>query len=219
MTDGAAAPLALVAIGALGQACFFSRFLLQWLASERAKRSSTPSTFWRFSLAGTALSGVYAWLGERDLVFAIGYAFNLPLYGRNLALSRRGARPLPAAAAFALGAAAAAGAAALLLRDPRLREALGERSDAWLAVGFAGQAIWSSRFLVQWLQAERSGSARLTRTFFVLTLAGWAGLFPYAIHLRSGVFVVGLLLTPFVAIRNLVLFRRGEAPPRDAAVA
>ncbi len=48
------------ALGFVGQAMFFSRFLVQWIASERAQRSYVPSAFWWLSLAGGSISLVYA---------------------------------------------------------------------------------------------------------------------------------------------------------------
>ncbi len=78
-------------IGFLGQFLFTSRFLVQWIASERAKRSVVPLAFWWFSLAGGATLLAYA-IWRRDPVFAIGQASGLAIYIRNLMLIGRGAR-------------------------------------------------------------------------------------------------------------------------------
>lgn len=72
-------------IGFAGQLLFTSRFLVQWIASERAKRSVVPVAFWWFSLAGGATLLAYAiWRG--DPVFALGQATGLVVYIRNLML-------------------------------------------------------------------------------------------------------------------------------------
>ena len=60
-----------VAVGFLGQAFFSARFLVQWLASERARRSVVPLAFWFFSLGGGATLLAYA-LYRRDPVFIVG---------------------------------------------------------------------------------------------------------------------------------------------------
>ena len=61
----------LTVCGWLGQACFFTRFLLQWAASERARRSVVPRAFWWLSLAGAALmSGYASW--RRGFVEGLG---------------------------------------------------------------------------------------------------------------------------------------------------
>lgn len=82
-----------VIIGFLGQALFTSRFVVQWLASERARRSVTPVLFWWFSLGGGIVLFAYA-LHRRDPVFAVGQGAGLFIYLRNLLLIRRERREL-----------------------------------------------------------------------------------------------------------------------------
>jgi len=74
-----------LAIGFAGQLMFTARFLVQWIASERARRSIVPHAFWWFSLAGGATLLAYA-IWRRDPVFAIGQASGLVIYARNLML-------------------------------------------------------------------------------------------------------------------------------------
>ncbi|EPC03933.1 hypothetical protein L861_01135 [Litchfieldella anticariensis FP35 = DSM 16096] len=75
-------------IGLLGQALFSARFLVQWLASERAQRSVVPLAFWFLSLGGGATLLAYA-LYRRDPVFVLGQGAGLIIYLRNLMLIRR----------------------------------------------------------------------------------------------------------------------------------
>jgi lipid-A-disaccharide synthase-like uncharacterized protein len=77
-----------VGIGFLGQALFSARFIVQWLASERAKRSVMPTAFWFFSLGGGATLLAYA-LYRQDPVFVVGQAAGLLIYIRNLSLIRK----------------------------------------------------------------------------------------------------------------------------------
>ncbi len=72
-----------VVLGFFAQACFTMRFVLQWLASERAKRSVVPVTFWFFSLFGGALLFIYA-IVRKDPVFIAGQGLGLVVYIRNL---------------------------------------------------------------------------------------------------------------------------------------
>ena len=74
-----------VFVGFLGQALFSARFLLQWLASEKAKRSIVPVAFWYFSICGGATLFAYA-LWREDPVFILGQGAGLLIYGRNLYL-------------------------------------------------------------------------------------------------------------------------------------
>ena len=75
-------------LGFLGQACFASRFLVQWLVSERAGRSVVPRAFWYLSIAGGSIVLCYA-IWRRDPVFIVGQSAGLLVYLRNLILLRR----------------------------------------------------------------------------------------------------------------------------------
>ncbi|TPW29875.1 lipid-A-disaccharide synthase N-terminal domain-containing protein [Pararhizobium mangrovi] len=72
-----------VALGFLAQTSFSMRFVIQWLASERAKRSVVPVAFWFFSLFGGMLLLIYA-ISRKDPVFIAGQAMGLVIYSRNL---------------------------------------------------------------------------------------------------------------------------------------
>ncbi len=86
-----------LAVGLLGQAAFASRFLVQWIASERAGESYVPLSFWYLSIAGSLTLLVYA-IHRKDPVFVIAYLPNCVVYVRNLMLiHRRGADRTPTA--------------------------------------------------------------------------------------------------------------------------
>jgi len=74
-------------LGFTGQAAFFMRFLVQWLVSEKKKRSTIPLAFWYFSIAGGAILLTYA-VHLRDPVFITGQSCGLFIYIRNLVLIR-----------------------------------------------------------------------------------------------------------------------------------
>ncbi|MGJ8525442.1 hypothetical protein LMG33818_001170 [Halomonadaceae bacterium LMG 33818] len=81
-------PILWLGLGFLGQTLFSCRFLIQWLASERVKRSVVPVSFWVFSLAGGITLLAYA-LYRRDPVFIFGQVSGLFIYVRNLVLIYR----------------------------------------------------------------------------------------------------------------------------------
>lgn len=70
-------------LGLLGQAAFSARFAVQWLASERARRSVVPTTFWVLSIVGSALLLAYS-IYRQDPVFILGQSAGLAIYIRNL---------------------------------------------------------------------------------------------------------------------------------------
>jgi lipid-A-disaccharide synthase-like uncharacterized protein len=74
-----------IILGFIAQACFTMRFVVQWLASEKAKKSVMPVAFWFFSLFGGALLLIYA-IQRKDPVFIAGQALGLIVYVRNLGL-------------------------------------------------------------------------------------------------------------------------------------
>lgn len=72
-----------VLFGLFGQLMFTGRFLVQWIASERARRSVIPVVFWYFSLAGGLILLSYA-IYRRDPVFVLGQSLGVFIYLRNL---------------------------------------------------------------------------------------------------------------------------------------
>jgi lipid-A-disaccharide synthase-like uncharacterized protein len=76
-------------VGWLGTAVFFSRFLVQWHATERRKQVTVPPLFWWLSLAGALLLLAYAILDKKGPVVVFGYAFSWIPYIRNLMIHRR----------------------------------------------------------------------------------------------------------------------------------
>jgi len=72
-----------VVVGFIAQALFTMRFVVQWIASERAGRSVVPMAFWLFSIGGGVLLLVYA-LYRKDPVFIAGQSLGVFVYARNL---------------------------------------------------------------------------------------------------------------------------------------
>lgn len=204
-------------LGWTGQALFFSRFVVQWWASERADTSVAPRSFWWLSLFGTLLVGGYTFQRGEPVLLPV-FAINLAIYGRNLLLTTAGrskVRVGPRAAAL-LGLAAAGVLWASGAFEPRTDLA---DSAAWLQVGAVGAAVWASRFLLQWWSSERAGESRFPPSFWWVSLAGNGLLLVYALHLRDPLYVVGFAIGPFVQVRNLVLIYRPKGELRPAAAA
>jgi lipid-A-disaccharide synthase-like uncharacterized protein len=70
-------------VGFVGQALFSARFIVQWMASERARKSIIPAAFWLFSVGGGATLLAYA-IYKQDPVFIVGQAAGLFIYARNI---------------------------------------------------------------------------------------------------------------------------------------
>ena len=72
-----------VGLGLLGQVLFTGRMVVQWLASEKAKRSVIPTAFWWMSLGGASMLIVY-FIWRVDIVGIIGQSTGWFIYVRNL---------------------------------------------------------------------------------------------------------------------------------------
>jgi lipid-A-disaccharide synthase-like uncharacterized protein len=86
-----------VLLGFVAQGLFSMRFVVQWIASERAGKSVMPTAFWIFSIGGGLLLLVYA-LYRKDPVFIAGQALGLFIYVRNLHFVLRESTQTPSAA-------------------------------------------------------------------------------------------------------------------------
>lgn len=75
--------LAWIIVGFVAQFMFMMRFVMQWIYSERARRSIVPEVFWYFSIVGGAMLLGYA-IHRADPVFIAGQALGLLIYGRNI---------------------------------------------------------------------------------------------------------------------------------------
>ena len=80
--------MAWIAFGLAGQLLFTARFLVQWIVSEKARRSTVPVAFWWLSIGGGLILLAYA-IYRADPVFILGQSMGLVVYLRNLSLIRQ----------------------------------------------------------------------------------------------------------------------------------
>ncbi len=80
--------------------------------------------------------------------------------------------------------------------------------NGWIILGFAGQALFAARFIVQWIESERRGRSVVPVAFWFLSLAGGLLLLIYAAFLKDPVFIVGQGAGLLVYARNVHLIRR-----------
>ena len=75
----------------------------------------------------------------------------------------------------------------------------------FLAIGFIGQGLFASRFVVQWLYSEKKGESAIPIVFWYLSIFGGIGLLTYAISRKDPVIISGQLFGIFIYLRNLIL--------------
>ena len=83
-------------------------------------------------------------------------------------------------------------------------------SDPWVILGFAGQALFMMRFVVQWIASERAKKSVVPNIFWVFSIGGGFVLLVYAVHKQDPVFTLGQGLGLFVYIRNMMLIRKNR---------
>ena len=94
------------------------------------------------------------------------------------------------------------------------------RVNFWTVFGLAGNAMFTSRFVVQWYASEKRKQSVIPKNFWHLSLVGGVIQLIYALHIGAVPIILGYLLPPVIAARNLILIRRhsqGKPPgPPDA---
>ncbi|MBU0485135.1 MAG: lipid-A-disaccharide synthase N-terminal domain-containing protein [Proteobacteria bacterium] len=78
----------------------------------------------------------------------------------------------------------------------------------WISLGFIAQALFSGRFLVQWVASEKAGRSVIPVSFWFLSMGGGLLLLAYAIWRQDPVFILGQSAGAFVYSRNLYLIAR-----------
>lgn len=87
----------------------------------------------------------------------------------------------------------------------------------WTGIGFAGQALFASRFVIQWFRSEQEGRSVIPIAFWYCSLGGGVVLLSYAIYRQDPVFILGQFFGLFVYSRNLFLIHRERTEAKNAA--
>ena len=80
--------------------------------------------------------------------------------------------------------------------------------QVWLAIGLLGQALFSARFIVQWIASERKKQSVVPRGFWYFSVGGGLTLLLYAVYRRDPVFILGQGAGLFVYARNLYFIHK-----------
>src|SRR5215467_7765756 len=84
-----------------------------------------------------------------------------------------------------------------------LHEVFVAQFDWWVVLGFIAQALFSMRFVVQWIASERAGKSVMPTAFWVFSIGGGVLLLVYALYRKDPVFIAGQGLGLFIYLRNL----------------
>ena len=197
---------ALEVLGWTGNACFFSRWLIQWFVSERAKKSVAPQSFWWVSLLGTATLGTYTFL-KGEPILLVGFAVNIAIYTRNLSLARSDNKA-NGWSGWQLAVVCAVVAFALVAVKFTTSDRFAQSTPMWNAFGIAGLMIWNSRWGLQWWYSEKKSLSHFPPVFWWVSLLGNTMLLAYAIHVGEAVWIASYSMGPIIQTRNVILNRR-----------
>ena len=205
-------------IGLVAQGLFTARMLVQWIASERAKKVLSPTLFWQLSMAGSLLLCLYGWL-RNDFAIVLGQLVSYYVYIWNL--NAKGSwQKIPAVmrAVFVCIPIAAVTYFAIDWRDTVERLFRQDDIPMWLIVyGVAGQFTFTLRFVYQWWYSRKMGESVLPPVFWVISLTGSAMIVSYAVIRRDPVLILGQITGFVVYTRNLMIAYRNRREGKRAA--
>ncbi|MCE1197660.1 MAG: lipid-A-disaccharide synthase N-terminal domain-containing protein [Marinilabiliales bacterium] len=202
-------------IGFFAQLLFMSRMIVQWVRSEKAGRSLSPTLFWEMSLLGSIFFFLYGIL-RKDFAIVLGQSIVYFIYLRNLYFKKIWSKihlfyrilfillPFVATGWFL---SSGSGNWHDLLDNREISVAL-----RWW--GSLGQVVFTLRFVVQWVESERKRESLLTVSFWLISLIGSLMILSYAVVRRDPVLLIGQLSGAIIYSRNLVLIRRSGNQPK-----
>lgn len=199
------------AIGLLAQISFSARLLVQWIASERAKKVLSPVLFWQLSMAASFLLCIYGWL-RNDFAIIMGQLAAYYIYIWNLK-SKGSWGKLPAVARFIF---AMLPVAALVFFVFNFRETFSRLFEqehiplTLIAFGVVGQFTFTLRFVYQWLYSRRAGESVLPLAFWIISLTGSAMIISYALIRHDPVLILGQATGFVVYVRNIMILYKSK---------
>lgn len=202
-------------LGVLSTIAFTSRFLIQWMQSEKAHRSFVSAPFWWLSIFGNTSLGIHALIQGQFFVCLV-QAINGVIAARNLNLMSQvhwrlstvfwafgGALAIPSLLFWTFSAED-------WFRIPvhAFQGNAAHISPIWHFVGALGVVLFASRFWVQWAQAEKAHQSTLKKPFWYLSLVGALLSIGYFAVIQDYINLVGPLFGLVPYLRNLMLLNK-----------
>ena len=198
-------------LGFLAQFCFSARLVIQWIMSEKAKQSVSPSIFWIFSLCGSYLFFFYGWLRD-DFAIILGQFISYYIYIWNLDIKQNW-KILPRPIRYLLIATPFLAIGYMFSEIDLFIEQFFQNEDIPLMLliwGSAGQIIFTLRFIYQWAYSRKRQESILPVGFWIISLTGSAIIISYAFFRHDPVLFIGQITGFIVYGRNLWLIRKNR---------
>lgn len=184
--------------------------ILQWISSEKTKRTQVPKQFWIHSLFASFLLFVYGWL-RNDFAIILGQTITYFIYIRNMHLQKEWFRITKLVRSFFL-------VFPILIiiysynnnQMDVQRLFKNENIPLWLLIlGSTGQVVFTFRFVYQWLYSERRKKSLLPLGFWLISLTGSLLILIYAIIRKDPVLFVGQFFGFIIYLRNIIIIKKG----------
>lgn len=196
-------------VGLLAQLLFSARLLVQWIASERAKKVLSPTLFWQLSMGASFLLCLYGWLRD-DFAVILGQMISYYIYIWNLKMKGSWAKlPQVGRVVFLLLPVAAIGYFVVNWRHEYAELFQQEEIPLGLIIfGVVAQFTFTLRFIYQWWYSREAGESVLPATFWIISLTGSAMIITYAVIRHDPVLILGQATGFIVYLRNLMIGRK-----------
>jgi lipid-A-disaccharide synthase-like uncharacterized protein len=217
--------MTLYPLGFLSGLIFTTRFIAQWIESEKQKKSIVSPRFWHLSLLGNVLLMTHAFIQFQYHVCVI-QAWNTIISWRNLNLRKM--HPLPKKNVyFFLLLAIGLISVGFMIQTLLLKENSWFRVPYapwqtftpapvpffWHVIGFSSYFLFSSRFWIQWWLSEKSQASILPPSFWWISLGGALLSSLYFIKIQDSVNLIGPVIGMIPYIRNLILIHKSKHFP------
>lgn len=196
-------------IGFISQVLFFTRTLLQWILSERAKKVLSPTIYWVLSIIASYLFCIYGWF-RNDFAILLGQVISYYIYIWNLNENGVWYRVHPLLRIILILTPVAAIGYVFKNGQYFVENFLSHPNiPLWLLVfGSLGQIIFTLRFVYQWIYSMRRNESLLPLGFWLISLIGSGIIVIYGMIRLDPVLILGQSVGFIAYSRNIILYRK-----------
>ena len=199
----------LFVLGFISQMLFFTRTLLQWIQSERARKVLAPTIYWVLSIIASYLFCIYGWF-RNDFSILLGQFITYYIYIWNLNENGVWNKIHPLLKALLITTPICAIVFVLKNGDYFIDNFLSHTNiPLWLLVfGSLGQVIFTLRFVYQWIYSMRRNESVLPVGFWHISLVGSGIIVLYGLIRVDPILILGQSVGFIAYTRNIILYRK-----------
>jgi lipid-A-disaccharide synthase-like uncharacterized protein len=195
-------------LGLLPSIFFALRFFIQWIQSEKSKKSYVTDIFWKLSLAGNILAGMH-YLIQLQYIYLVIQVGNAFISWRNLSLIHQTDTKISKKLIGFIISLFMISLSVAYLYQTKFGAAVFsskiEISLFWNFLGALGGTLFAARFWVQWWNAELRKSSQLNESFWILSILGGAISIAYSIKINDIISIINFSCGMIPYTRNLIL--------------